>query len=240
MSGKLGTKDVKTGGGTPKTLQTGNIMATITGVSLDQPPYMVKENGYFLLLHLEGPDLGEGFEGFLVDKDNPKKGRYKGQVGRVKTNRWPYKDGETKSGIKVDRDSDLLKAIKSLCEGMDIVKWFDDQDDKHDTIEELITALDKDKPFKDKPMNFCLCAREYQKANTYIGLDLFLPKFSKEGIPYEEVTASPSRILQFDANDEKHLERVAPATAEEFDGDDEETTTGDGAVEGEEKQEFTL
>lgn len=246
MGEKIGTKDVKAGGGTPKTLQAGNVMATITEVSLDQPPYMVKEDGYFLLLHLEGPDLTEqGFEGFMIDKDKPKLGKYKGQVGRVKTNRWPYKDGKTKSGIAVSRDGDILKALKSLCMAMDIVKWFDDQDEKHDTIQELVAAFNADAPWKDKVMNYCICAREYMKKNTYTGLDLFLPKYSKGNVPYEELTASPSKLIQFDPENEDHLERLSPAEDNGFEPDTEgaegtDVTESDGAVEGEASTEFTL
>jgi len=239
--GKLGTKDVKTGGGTPKTLQAGNTIATIGRIELDQPPYMTKEKGYFVLLHLEGSDMGEGFEGFFIDAEKKSGPRYKGQVGRVKTSRWPYKDGTTKSGIKVSRDMDIMKAIKNLCIALDNEKWFDDQDNKHDTIEQLVEAFNADDVAKDKPMNFCICAREYMKQNTYTGLDLFLPKFSKAGVPYEELTASPARILQFDAEDEKMLERLSPAEDNGFEADgDTPEAKGEGAVDGKASEEFTL
>ena len=72
MSDKLSTTNIKTGGDfTPKTLQPGNRVCKINGVELKE--FKFAPGGYEFLLHMEGQELGDGFEGFLIDKDNPTK-----------------------------------------------------------------------------------------------------------------------------------------------------------------------
>ena len=215
----LGTKDVTVGGdnGPSKLIEPGNLMGTITKVELDQPNFLAKDKGYYLVLHMEGPDLGEDFVGFFIDKDNESLGRHKGQVGRVKYDKWPFKDGETKSGIPVNRDANLLKAIKNLCSRMDIVTWFEKQDEKYDTIEEFINALNSEKPYAGKALNYCIASRQYMKQNGYPGNDLYLPKYNANALPFEEITASPSKIAKFD--ELTHLEVPQPVPS--FGDDDE-------------------
>ena len=86
---KLNTVDVpKSGGGVPKTLQPGNQVCQIYSVELK--PSTFKEGGYDLLLNMVGPDLGDEFQGFFIDKNNESLGRHKGQVGRVKATEWLF------------------------------------------------------------------------------------------------------------------------------------------------------
>lgn len=214
----LSTKDVNVGGGNniSKLIEPGNITATIGKVELDQPNFLQKDQGYYLVLHLEGPDLGDDFEGFFIDKDDESLGRHKCQVGRVKYSKWPFKDGETKSGIQINRDTEILKALKNLCTEMDITDWFEAQDNKHDTIEEFVTAFNQDAPYAGKPLNYCVAARQYHKQNGYLGNDCYLPKYNKNAVPFEEISASPSRIAMFD--EAIHVEKPQPV--EGFTGDD--------------------
>jgi hypothetical protein len=217
----LSTKDVSAGGnsGPSKLIEPGNIMASISKIELDQPSFLVKDQGYYLVLHMEGPDLGEEFEGFFIDKDNESLGRHKGQVGRVKYSKWPFKDGETKSGIVINRDNEIMKAIKQLGIrlGEDVDNWFISQDDKFETIEELITAINECGLYFGKPMNYCIAARQYMKQNGYTGNDCYLPKYKRDALPYEEITASPSKLAKFD--EATHVE--APQPVNSFSGDDE-------------------
>ena len=223
MSG-LSTKNVKTGGegGLPKTIQPGNTTAKMHGIKLDQPPFMQAENGYFIILELEGPKPADDFEGFLVDKDNAEGPRFEGQVGRVKGSRWAFKDGTTKSGIAISRDEEIMKFIKNLCEALGCMDWWDAADEKHPTIEEFVEAFNTDAPFKGKEMKYCICGREYYNKEGYVNYDLYLPKFSKAGIPFEATDSKKNRILQFNA--EEHIEKAEPKEVDNFGGEEEEGT----------------
>ena len=216
----LSTKDVKTGGegGLPKTIQPGNTSAQILEVRLDQPQFLVKEDGYFLILEMMTPKPAENFVGFLLDKDNPDGGHYEGPVGRVKASRWSFRDGKTKSGVEISRDNEIMKFVKNLCEALDIMAWWDSVDEKYNTIEDFINAFNTDAPFKGKSMECCIAGRQYYNNDGYINHDLYLPKFSKDGVPFEAPETAKSRLLVF--NEEDHIEKAEPREVEEFSGDD--------------------
>lgn len=201
---KLNTKDIKSqseAGGTPKTLQPGNTTCTINSVRLEEFKFIA--GGYHIILNLEGPDLGSDFDGFFIDKNNEKLGKFKGQVADVRASEYAFADGKTKSGISVDRDTEILKFLKSLCTALDINKWLDAQDDKHDTIESLINAFDKEKPYKGIAIDYCLAGKEYMNKNGYIAHQLFLPKFTKAGSPYG------SNVVKF--NTTNHIKKKQPS-----------------------------
>jgi len=217
MSGKLNTKDIKTGGGgVPKTLEPGNQHCKINGVALEE--FKLKEGAYNVLLYMEGPDLGKDFEGFFINKEDESLGRHKGAVGRVKAGEWAFADGTTKSGVEVSRDQDILKFLKSICTALGIVPWLTAQDDKHATIESLITAFNDEQPFKDKYINCCIGAKEYKDKNNYTRYDLHFPKFSKDGVPFESLTAKPSKLLKY--NDANHLKKAKVTEVTEFGGNE--------------------
>jgi len=219
MSKKLSTKDIKTGGGgVSKTFQPGNTLAKIRAVRLDE--FKFRENAYHLILDMEGPDLGADFEGFFIDKDNESLGRHKGQVGQVKASEWAYSDGETKSGIPVSRDIEILKFLKSLCKALDIEDWLEKNDSKHDTIEAYIKAFNKDKPFKDKFIEYCIGGKEYVNRGGYTNYDLFLPKFVKGAAPF-----GTTRVIKYDES--AHLRKKKEDTVSEF---GEDTTVVSGAA----------
>lgn len=219
MSKKLNTKDIKTGGGgQPKILQPGNAVCTINAVEVE--PFKFKEGGLHVVLHLEGPDLGSDFEGFFIDKNDESKGRYKGQIGKVNSSEWAYADGETKSGIPINRDEEILKFIKNLCVALGIKSWLDAQNDKHETIEDLVKAFNSEKPFVGKKMEYCLCGKEYVSKG-YTNHELFLPKFTKNGVPF-----GTSRIIKF--NPDEHIRKKKVDPVSEF-GNDENTISGPAA-----------
>lgn len=215
----LSTKNVTTGGNgaTPKTLTPGNVVAKINSVTLED--FKFKPGAVHMILHIEGNEMGGDFEGFLIDKDNPEGGRYKGQVGRVRTSEYAYSDGETKTGIQISRDAEILKMIKNICTAVNAGKWFDAQDEKHATIEDFVEAFSKDAPFKDQWLEFCLCAKEYTTKAGYTNYDLYLPKFSKGGVPFDLADESTGKLIQFDPA--IHLKKIEAKAVENF-GDDSE------------------
>ena len=234
MSGKLNTKDIKTGGGgLPKLLQPGNAVCTINSVELEA--FKFKEGGYHLVLSLEGPDLGSSFEGFFIDKNDEAKGRHKGQVGQVKAGEWAFADGTTKSGIEVSRDAEILKFVKSLCVALGITDWLDAQDDKHETIESLILAFNKEKPFAGKAMEYCIGGKEYvSKQGGYTNHELFLPKFIKGGAPFSMVAG---KCIKFDP--ETHIRKKKVEAVEEF-GSDADNSSPDISLPAAGANDFSL
>lgn len=213
---KLSTKNITVGGdGVSKTLEPGTNLCKINGISLEEFQY--KQDAYTVVLHLEGEDLGDGFQGFYIDKDRQELGRHKGKVGNVKGTEWAFADGETKSGIQVSRDMEMLKWLKQFCLSTGCGAWFDAQDEKHDTIESFYTAFNKDKPFSGKFFAFCIAGKEYTNRSGYTAYDLFLPKYSKDGVPVEDDNASPSKLIKF--KPEEHIKKKKVEPVNEFGGD---------------------
>lgn len=204
---KLSTKDLNDR--VSKVLQPGNHTCKVVSVKLESVSY--KEGAYHVNLYVEGPDLGKDFEGFWYDKDDESKGRYKGQAGRVRANEYPYSDGETKTGIKVSRDKEIMRFIKNFCSAMGTMSWFDEQDNKHETIESFVEGFNTDKPFKDVFMRMCLGGREYQNLQGYTNYDLFFPKGTRSRFAYEseKIPEAMSKVLKF--NPEIHIKKKKAA-----------------------------
>jgi hypothetical protein len=212
MSG-LSTKDVKTGGGLPKIIEPGNQVVKINAIKLDQQPFMVNDNGYQIILDVETKPI-ENFEGFLTNPDDPTSPRYEGQIGSVKTSRFYYKDGQTKTGIAVSRDIDILKQLKFICLATDNNTWWEAADGKFDTIEEFVEAFNKEKPFAGKFLNMCIAGKEYANKAGYISHDLFLPKFVKGRVLFEAETATPSKVVTFNEADHIIVLEETPAATD--------------------------
>jgi len=194
----ISTKNINTGGSLSKVLEPGNKTIKINSVSLEKG---YKEDTYNLIMQCEGIDLGKNFEGFYIDKDDTSKGRYLGQVGKVKATEWPFNDFELSDGNKIVRDDEILKFIKNLCEALDS-NWLEEQDNKFETIEELVHQFNDDTPFKDIYLYTCLCGKEYMNKSGYINYDLFLPKFTKQGFPFEQMNeeSDSTNVYVYDSN----------------------------------------
>ena len=215
----LSTKIAAGSSGPSKTIAPGQITAKINSVVLEENRF--KPGSYHLILNLESEDMGPEFEGFMLNKDNPELGRHKGQVGKVKTSEWAYSDGETKTGMQISRDTEILRAIKNLCTSMGIMDWYDAQDEKHETIEELVAAFNSEAPFKDRWMEYCIAGREYLNKQGYTNYDLYLPKFSKGVTPYATLD-NEEKLIKFDPV--LHIKKNEVKQVESF-GDEMENET---------------
>jgi hypothetical protein len=210
----LSTTDLSTGGGSglPKTIQTGNHVLKINKITLED--YQFIDNAKHLVLHVETQPI-DGFEGFMIDKDDESKGHYAGQIGRVKASQYAFADGETKSGVKIQRDRSLLIFLQNLCKSLGVNEWFVAQDDKHDTIEDFIKAFAKDAPFTDKYMEFCIAGKEYESKSGYTNYDMWLPKGEGNKYAYGEIEGG--KVLKYDES--KHLKKMEVKEVKSF-GDD--------------------
>lgn len=218
----LNTIDIpKSGGGVQKTLEPGNHIVTITKVELK--PFTFIPGAYDLLFYVEGPDLGEEFQGFFLDKDNESLGRHKGQVARVKAGLWSFADSTTKSGVKINRDNEILKFLSSFCEAIDKKEWLPSQNGKHATIESLVEAFILDAPYKDLYINTCLAGKEYMNKQ-YVAHELFFPKFIKGSAPFELAGLEKSKVAVF--NETIHIVKKKVESVANFTADDSISTPG--------------
>ena len=209
----LSTEDLGTGGsGLPKTISPGNKVLKINNVELEEFKFI---NGAFhLILHVETQPI-EGFEGFALDKDHPEKGHFAGQIGRIKASQYAYADGETKTGIKIQRDRSILIFLQNLCKTLGINEWMQAQHNKHDTIEDFVEAFNQSAPIKDKYLEFCIAGKEYVGKTGYTNYDMWLPKAEKGKYAFGEV--EEGKVIRYDES--KHLKKLETTEVSKF-GDD--------------------
>ena len=208
----LSTTDLGTGSGGVKTIAPGNLVLKINSLELEDFRFI--DNAYHLILHVETEPIA-GFEGFMIDKEDESKGHYEGQIGRVKASQYAFADGETKSGVKIQRDRSLLIFLQNLCKSLGVNDWFVAQDDKHDTIEDFIKAFAKDAPYTDKFMEFCIAGKEYESKTGYTNYDMWLPKGEGNKYAYGEIEGG--KVLKYD--EAKHLKKMEVKEVKSF-GDD--------------------
>lgn len=210
----LSTTDLaKEGGsGLPKTIAPGNHTLKINRIELE--PFKFIDGAMHLILHVETEPIA-GFEGFMIDKDNPEAGHYAGQIGRVKASQYAFADGQTKSGIKIQRDRSVLIFLQNLCKGLDINDWFVSQDNKHDSIEEFVEAFNNTAPYKDKYLDMCVAGKEYEGKSGYTNYDMWLPKGSKDAYAF---VAKGGRVLPY--NEADHLKKMEVKEVGSFGDDD--------------------
>jgi hypothetical protein len=211
----LSTKDMNTaGGGLPKTISPGNHKLKINSLELEDFTFI--PGAMHLLLHVETEPI-EGFEGFMIDKDDESKGKYAGQIGKVKASQYAYADGETKSGIKIERDKSLMIFLKTLCTNLGISSWFDEQDNKHETIEDFVAAFNKTAPFKNIYMDFCIAGKEYVGKTGYTNYDLYLPKGERGNYSFGDF--KQGKVMLY--NEAVHLKKTEVKEVKNFGDDDD-------------------
>jgi hypothetical protein len=210
----LSTTDLKeSGSGLPKTITPGNSSLKINSVTLENFQFI--PGAYHLMLNVETAPI-DGFEGFMIDKDNPEAGHYAGQIGRVKASQYAFADGKTKSGVEIQRDRSILIFIQNLCKTLNANDWFIAQDGKHDTIEEFVEAFNTAAPFKDVYLDMCVAGKEYEGKSGYTNYDMWLPKGSKDGYAY---SVSGGKVMQY--NENIHLKKLEVKNVESFGEDDD-------------------
>lgn len=211
----LSTEDLGTGTGSglPKTISPGNNVLKINSVTLDDFKFI--DDAYHLMLHVETKPI-DGFEGFSIDRDNPEKGNYSGQIGRVKASQYAFADGETKSGIKIQRDRSILIFLQNLCKTLGINDWMVEQNNKHETIEDFVKAFSETAPYKDKYLEFCVAGKEYVGKTGYTNYDMWLPKAQNGKYAFGQVEGG--KVLTY--NEETHLRKLENKPLESFGNED--------------------
>jgi len=217
----LSTKDLVNengGGGMAKTIAPGNHTLKINSIVLEDFQFI--DGAKHLVLNVETEPI-EGFEGFLIDKDDESKGKYKGQIGRVKASQYAFADGQTKSGIKIQRDRSLMMFLANLSKATGIMKWFEEQDNKFNTIEDFVKNFSNNAPLKDKYLDFCVAGKEYENKSGYTAYDMWLPKAENNKYAYGE--EGSDRILKYD--EAKYLKKLEVKPVDNFGDDDDDFPT---------------
>lgn len=217
----LSTKDLVNengGGGMAKTIAPGNHTLKINSVVLEDFQFI--DGAKHLILNVETEPI-DGFEGFLIDKDDESKGKYKGQIGRVKASQYAFADGQTKSGIKIQRDRSLMMFLANLSKATGIMSWFEEQDNKFNTIEDFVKNFSNNAPLKDKYLDFCIAGKEYENKSGYTAYDMWLPK--AENNKYAYGNEGSDRILKYD--EAKYLKKLEVKPVDNFGDDDDDFPT---------------
>lgn len=215
--------NVSTGTNNRKTFGPGNRIAKIVNVSLQKPAFAKEgDKMYYLQIVLESEPVGGEFEGFLKDKNDPSKGRYKGRICTIKHSKYAFETKTiTKNGkeYKFDLTQEILKFLTYItleCKSDFMSKI----DGKYDTIEDIVKAFNKAKPFKDIMMNWCIAADEYYKEQ-YIEYRCYLPKFVKGYKLFKAVTNETDMVLPYNVED--HLVKAEkPAELDDFESEDDD------------------
>ena len=189
-----------TGGGINKILTPGEHYCRIVDLELATPPW--SDDSLFLKVKLEGPHMGNDFEGIAIDKNNPSLGNYKGQVAIVDSFRYAFKTYEYQ-GKAIDRDQQIFNWINALATQLGIFEDIQKKGIKANTIQDYVTAV---KPFLMNPElwgTFVLAGREYYKDGyDKPNYNLFFPKKSGKNFPYSaliDANKEPKlNLLKFD------------------------------------------
>ena len=211
----LSTTDLgKEGGsGLPKTIAPGNHRLKINSVFLEDFKFI--EGAKHLVMNVETEPI-DGFQGFMIDKDDESKGHHEGQIGKLKASQYAFADGKTKSGIPIKRDRSILMFLQNMCKAVGANDWFISQNDKHETIEEFVEAFNTDAPFKGRYFDCCVAGKEYEGKSGYTNYDMWIPKGNKDG--GYAFGCIGDKILAYDET--QHLKKLETKTVEGFGDDD--------------------
>ena len=214
----LNTKDMSANSGRTKPVMgPGNQKIKINSITFDKTPY--DSDAYNIMLHVETEPIKGDFEGFYRDMNDQSKGRYEGQVGRVRMSQYPYKDATLPSGREVSRDQEVLKSMIFLSEQLGKRDALDSIE--ADTIEAFMTKASELFTNSDF-FNACIGSRQWENKDGYINDDLYLPRPSKDGVPVESIDmdSSKSRLMTYDKS--THLREIVkketPAADSSFEG----------------------
>lgn len=189
-----------------KSLQPGTHECTVLDLKLEKPPY--DPNQYNLVFSLMGPELGEDFVGFAINRLDPSKGTYKGQTSNVKANQYGFKDWEFK-GKAISRDESIQNFLGTFLKQLNLLDQFQALNIHSESIEDLVAEI---RAFLIKggyKIHFTIAAQKYFKEGSeYPSYALYLPKRTEGKFAYAS-TADDAKLLPF--NEAIHVvEKKAP------------------------------
>lgn len=220
FSSKEADKVIGAGSSGPsKIITPGNVVARVLDMKLEVPPY--DANAYNLVMTLETPAIGEGFEGLPIDKDMPELGNYAGQVARVQTQQYSYTDYTNKEGKTTTKEDMIFRWIWNFAKEIGVTQTMIDHDVKGESIAEY---FENARPFlvsKDRWLHFCIGGSEYENKAGYTQYRLFIVRSekSKNGYELHKDGVAPTKLIKFDES--QHIKKKkASESVSSFSGRD--------------------
>lgn len=183
-----------------KILLPGTHKCRIIDLKLERPPYDKEQ--YNLIFVLEGEAMGDDFEGIQINRLDPSKGNYKGQIASVRSGQFGFKDWVYK-GKTISRDESIQNFAGSFLKQIGMLDKFKALNIQCDTIEELVISI---KNFVCRPdfwLFFTIGGQKYYKEGSeYANYSLFLPKRTEGKYAYA-LTEDDATFLPF--NEAVHI-----------------------------------
>jgi hypothetical protein len=197
-----------------KTILPGNIEGRIYDISL-KPGY--NPGSYYLVLNIETQPL-ENFEGFYLDPSNESKGRFAGQVGRVRASQYAFEDKTLPSGVKINRDENIMRTLLNIAKAQKLEDELNEIE--VNTIEELVEQA-KNVLCNDIFLHFCIAGKEYTNKEGYTAYDCFLPKMNNKKYAFSNDAASVVTFKETDhiikEKKKESIESFEPDVKSDFD-----------------------
>lgn len=185
----------------PKIMSPGTHYCRIIDLKLDRPPYSPEKEPYFVVLTLEGVDLGDDFQGIAIDKNDPSRGNYRGQIANVRSGRYPFTT-YTYEGRTIQRDDQIFRWVNNLAKQLGVLDKMNADNVEATTIEEYVDAV------RNYVVNPELWAHHTIGGQEYFteGYDkpnyrMFYPKPEGKLLPFaavEDENGQPLNLLTFD------------------------------------------
>lgn len=205
---------IKTGGGTSPFLEPGNHFVKLVDLQLERPTYAGGEGHYSVVLLVEGPDQGDGFNGWKVDPNRPELGNFAGQIGYVKHDRYSFSDYTNKQGEFIPRDMQIFNWINKLAKDFGLLDKMRAAGVQGETIEDYVANAKSFLVRNASTFMITIGGQHYVNKNGYDAYRLFLPRADRGRVviaPCGEQDQTPENLQVYDAA--KHILRKDGAAA---------------------------
>jgi hypothetical protein len=208
------SKNEKSVASTSKVINPGTVKVRLNDLILESLPYAGGSLQIQLQLESE-PVQDESFVGLPIDRMDPSKGNYKGQVARVKAQPYLFTD-YTYNGNTTTKETQVYKWLIRMADSIGMRAQLDTVEAS--SIEEYVTKAAR---VLCSPVHYffaTIAGEEYDKlasdGNTYTSYRLQLPKSSREKFPLATDASSP-KFMEF--NPAEHIKKKKPVeVVEEF------------------------
>jgi hypothetical protein len=198
-----------------KILLPGTHKCRIIDLKLERPPYDKEQ--YNLIFVLEGEEVGDGFEGIQINKLDPSRGNYKGQIASVRSGQFGFKDWVYK-GKTISRDESIQNYLGSFLKQLGLLEKFQGLNIQCDTIEDLVAAIKNFICKADFWLFFTIGGQKYYKdGSEYPNYSLYFPKRTEGKYAYA-LTAEDANFMPFNEAVHIYEKKVVEDNAEDVSG----------------------
>lgn len=202
-------------GGLSPMLKPGQHFVRLRKIELTTPPYADGELRQLEFV-FETKDLGNDFEGLLIDRNEPDYGRYGGQIAYAKAGKYAFKTYVTKKGTEYERDTQIYNFINKLAKDIGMLEVLKEAKVEGSDIEEYVANAAKHLVNLENYFWITLNGKEYMNKG-YVNYNLFLaPSVSGSS----SVTLNKENLTHFDPA--YNIERLAPVTSDNASGEVED------------------